>query len=227
MMGGHHAASGAAVWLAVSTAGTGLALIPTDPAGVLSGALVCAGAALLPDLDHRSSTLTRALPPLTNVTARVVESAAGGHRQGTHSLVGILVAVAFAMLAGRTEWAPAVAALLLVALALKSIKAIPGPRAAWMIAVVAALGVGAAQPDQMAWFPVAIGGGVAVHILGDMLTKGGVGLLWPLTRKKFAVPVLGKTGSWQEWALMVPVSLYAVYGVLNAGYLMIRGYVTG
>jgi membrane-bound metal-dependent hydrolase YbcI (DUF457 family) len=223
MMGGHHAASGAAAWVAVTTTTTGLALIPTDPAGVLTGALVCAGAALLPDLDHRRSTLTRALPPLTSVLARVTERAAGGHRAGTHSILGIVVAVAFAVLLGRTAWGPAVAALLLGALALKALRFIPGPHWAWLIALAAGLAVGMGQPVQGHWFPTAIGLGVAAHIIGDMFTAGGVGLLWPLSRKRFALPFLGKTGSAAEWVVMAPITLYAVYGVLSQAWHLVRG----
>ncbi|MCB4208709.1 metal-dependent hydrolase [Arthrobacter sp. UM1] len=227
MMGGHHAASGAAAWIALSTAGTGLALLPAHPAGVLSGALVCAGAALLPDLDHRSSTLTRALPPFTTVAARAAEAAAGGHRQGTHSVAGLAAVVFLAVLAGRTPWAPEVCALLLGALALGALKVVPGPRTAWCAALLLGLGVSLGHPGNPAWFPVAVGVGVAAHILGDLLTRGGVGLLWPFSSRRIALPLLGKTGSWVEWLVMTPVSLYAVFGLLKAGWETVQGLVPG
>ncbi len=223
MMGGHHAASGAAAWVAVTTTGTGFALLPADPAGVLTGALVCAGAALLPDLDHRKSTLTRALPPLTTVTARVLERVAGGHRAGTHSVVGVL-AVGLAMFIGQAAWGPAVASLLLGALALKALKFIPGPRWGWVAALAAGISVGVGQPAEGHWFAVAVGLGVAVHIVGDLFTAGGVGLLWPLNTKRFALPFLGKTGSQMEWLVMVPLTFYALYGLAGQAWILIRSW---
>ncbi|MFC4807256.1 metal-dependent hydrolase [Falsarthrobacter nasiphocae] len=214
MMGGHHAASGAALWVGLTSTTLGAGLMPLDPAGVATGSLVCAGAALLPDLDHRRATLTRALPPISSVGARVVEAAAGGHRQGTHSLAGIAVAVIFAVLAGRTPWVPVLASLLLGSLAFTALKIVPGPKTGWLVGIAVALAVAAAGPGGEAWFPWAIGLGVAAHVLGDALTRGGVALLWPVSGRRFAVPVLGLTGSLREWLLMTPLSLYATVGLL-------------
>src|SRR5690625_6322995 len=62
-MGGHHAISGAAAWLALtgsaSLGGYRLGGGVLDLAGpeVLAGAVVAAGAALLPDIDHPSATI--------------------------------------------------------------------------------------------------------------------------------------------------------------------------
>ena len=62
MMGGHHAVSGAAAWLAITTPVTvgsvnlGLGTFQMDRWETLAGAIVCAGAALLPDADPVSYT---------------------------------------------------------------------------------------------------------------------------------------------------------------------------
>ena len=77
-----------------------------------------------------------------------------------------------------------------------------------------------------------MGLGVIVHILGDMMTTGGCNLAWPVTIKPpkalrevpvlkncwkpngyLAFPVLGNAGSGREWALLVPISAYALFGV--------------
>jgi membrane-bound metal-dependent hydrolase YbcI (DUF457 family) len=92
--------------------------------------------------------------------------------------------------------------------------------------------IAAFAPEQQNWFPLAMGVGVAMHIVGDMLTTGGVNLIWPLRIKPprflrkvpviswiwrangyFSLPVLGDAGSVREWLLLVPVSVYVVLGM--------------
>ena len=66
MMGGHHAASGAAACVAVASTGPyALGWYPLDPAGVLIGGMATAGTDLVCDWDHRSSTIAHSLPPLS------------------------------------------------------------------------------------------------------------------------------------------------------------------
>ena len=56
MMGGHHAASGAAAWVAVASTGPyTLGWYPLDATGVLIGGMATAGTALVCDWDHRSA----------------------------------------------------------------------------------------------------------------------------------------------------------------------------
>lgn len=50
---------------------------------------------MLPDLDHASASVLRALWPVTSILSAVVRAVSGGHRQGTHSLLGV---VAFTIL---------------------------------------------------------------------------------------------------------------------------------
>ena len=101
MMGANHAATGAAAWIAVtSTAPFALGWHPVSSVGVMTGAVVCAGAALLPDADHHNGTFAHSLPPVSEWVSDAVETVAGGHRQGTHSFLGIAVFTALAWLAG-------------------------------------------------------------------------------------------------------------------------------
>ncbi|MFF8387168.1 metal-dependent hydrolase [Streptomyces kanasensis] len=102
MMGPAHSLSGAAAWLGVgaATAAAGHAM----PWPVLvAGALICAGAALAPDLDHKSATISRAFGPLSKWVCEVVDKLSyavykatrtradarrsGGHRTLTHTWV--------------------------------------------------------------------------------------------------------------------------------------------
>ncbi|WP_159802808.1 metal-dependent hydrolase [Arthrobacter zhaoguopingii] len=221
MMGAHHAACGAAAWVAVTTrievagllAGApgslslGLGLLDVSPIGVVTGALVTAGAALLPDADHRSATIANSLPPVSNLVCTGIGRIAGGHRRGTHSLLGVLAFVGVAWLAGM--WTAETAAygtvypgagvltVLLVSFAAKALKIIPDTmrKFPWAVGLAAGAFVTAFAPEEQFWFPIAVGLGVVVHIAGDMMTTGGCNLLYPLRirppRVVASLPVVG------------------------------------
>lgn len=243
MMGGHHAACGAAAWVAVtSTAPFALGVHPVSAVGVVTGSLVCAGAALLPDADHRDATIAHSLPPVSEWVARFVERTSGGHRHGTHSIVGVAVFTALAWLAGlvsvdtasfgTVEVGAGVVTILLAAFALDALKLTRGRVSPWLVSVAMAVFIAFAAPDEWNWLPVAVGLGVVVHIVGDMLTTGGVPLLWPARFRSprwvrrtpvlrdvwrpsgnLAIPLLGNAGSAREWLLCIPISAYAIVGV--------------
>src|SRR5664279_2070383 len=81
MMGRSHAATGAAAVLLVA---------PHQPWPVLvATAALGAAAALLPDLDIESSTVSNSLGPITRLLSRGVALVSGGHRGGTHSLAAL------------------------------------------------------------------------------------------------------------------------------------------
>jgi membrane-bound metal-dependent hydrolase YbcI (DUF457 family) len=243
MMGANHAATGAAAWIAVtSTAPFALGWHPVSSVGVMTGAVVCAGAALLPDADHHNGTFAHSLPPVSEWVSDAVETVSGGHRQGTHSFLGIVVFTALAWLAGlvtvETESFGTVyvggglLAVLLVALALKALKLTRrGKLMPWVTSLTIAALVALFSPEEWNWLPVAVGIGVTVHILGDVLTTNGAPLLWPVKIRSprwvrrslvvddvwrpsgsFALPLLGDTGSVREWILATAVGLYATVG---------------
>jgi membrane-bound metal-dependent hydrolase YbcI (DUF457 family) len=263
MMGAHHAACGAAAWVAATTqiqlslgalpktipflpdaVTLGLGLLDVSPVGVITGALVTAGAALLPDADHHNATIAHSLPPLSNAVCTGIGAISGGHRHGTHSLLGIVAFVAVAWVAGlwttETEQfgtiypGAGLLAVLLVSFAAKALKIIPDGmrKSPWVVGLTAGAFITAFAPEEQFWFPAAMGIGVVVHIVGDMLTTGGCNLLYPIKVKPlraisaipgvnwmwkknghFAVPVLGNAGSVREWFLLVPISLYAMGGI--------------
>ncbi|MHA7241030.1 metal-dependent hydrolase [Arthrobacter sp. TMS1-12-1] len=260
MMGAHHAACGAAAWVAATTrieihpghllpvlpdtVTLGLGLLDVSPVGVVTGALVTAGAALLPDADHHNATIAHSLPPLSNLLCAGVGAISGGHRRGTHSLLGVCAFVAVAFVAGLWTVGTAdfgtiypgagVLTVLLVSFAAKALRIIPDSmrRSPWAVGLTAGAFVTAFAPEEQFWFPLAVGIGVVVHILGDMLTTGGCNPVYPFRLRRprslarmpvvaqiwrpngnIAVPVLGNAGSLREWCLLVPVSLYALGGV--------------
>jgi membrane-bound metal-dependent hydrolase YbcI (DUF457 family) len=246
MMGGHHAASGAAAWVAVTaTTPIALGLYPVSDVGIVTGALVCAGAALLPDADHHSGTIAHSLPPVSQGVARGIAAISGGHRGGTHSVLGVAVFTALAWLAGHVTFTtstfgevligPGIIAVLLVSFALRALKITrTGTAWSWLASVTLAILIAVLAPEEWFWMPFCVGLGCLVHLLGDLLTTNGVPLLWPLRIRSprwvrrypvlpfddvwrrggnVSIPLLGDAGSWREWLVMTPVSVYAVVGV--------------
>ncbi|MEG9246665.1 metal-dependent hydrolase [Arthrobacter sp. Soc17.1.1.1] len=243
MMGAHHAACGAAAWVAATTridvhpgrllpvlpdtVTLGLGLLDVSPVGVVTGALVTAGSALLPDADHHSATIAHSLPPLSNLLCAGIGAVSGGHRRGTHSLLGVAAFVAVAFVAGL--WTVETAdfgtiypgagllTVLLVSFAAKALKIIPDSmrRSPWAVGLTAGAFVTAFAPEEQFWFPLAVGIGVVAHILGDMLTTGGCNPVYPFRlrrpRSLAKVPVVA-----QVWR---PNGNIAVPVLGNAGSL--------
>lgn len=243
VMGINHATSGSAVWLATTATlpALGTDLFPLAPAGVLAGTLVCAGAALLPDADHRSATIAQSVPVLGRLVARSIEEETGGHRHGAHTLLAALLVTVGAVLLGRVTTVipvlglvplgPAVATIALICFAVKARGLVQRWTTAWLLGAASAVAVLVFAPDTHVWFPLAVGLGFVVHLAGDLLTVGGIpGLLWPIQLRPprawrrtpglraiwkgngfVAVPVLGNAGSLREHLLGAALGLYCVY----------------
>lgn len=249
MMGGNHAVSGAAVWLAVTSPAVAVpwlgsplsaGMFGLDWQTVLAGAVVTAGGALLPDIDHHDATIAHAFPG-GGIVARLIGGAAGGHRKGTHSLLGSAVLGVSVVLLSFIEiggWPVGVAIVgaCVAAFALKSLRVVWFVRswfAAWvagaLVGYSCVLLVGAAGGDVW-WLDCAVIGGAVVHVVGDALTVGGVPPLYPWLPKPpeavantpllnrmwqkngyVGIPVLGRTGSALEW----------LFGVLLGAYVLL------
>jgi membrane-bound metal-dependent hydrolase YbcI (DUF457 family) len=218
--------------------------VEVSPIAVVTGALDTAGAAMLPDADHHNATIAHSLPPLSNVMCAGIGKVSGGHRHGTHSIVGIAVFVFVAWLAGlwTMQLEPfgtiypgaGVLSVLLVAFAAKALKIIPDRmrKSPWAVGLSMGVFITFFAPQEQGWFPLAMGIGVIVHILGDMMTTEGCNLAWPFAIKPpkairnipvlkdcwhsngyMTLPVLGHAGSMREWLLLVPIGMYAIFGV--------------
>ncbi|QCB99085.1 metal-dependent hydrolase [Arthrobacter sp. PAMC25564] len=257
-MGGHHAASGAAAWVAIASTGPyALGWYPLDPTGILIGGMATAGTALVCDWDHRSSTIAHSLPPLSNMIAIGIENASGGHRQGTHSVLGAAFFVLLATMAGQlqlqTGWGllsvgAGLLCMFMINIAAKALKLFPkyGWISNWIFALTMAGLVTWFAPHQWTWLPVSMLTGVLVHIIGDMVTTGGVPLLWPIVIKPpkflrklpllkdvwkangaFSIPLLGRAGSRREWLVLIPVSGYAMVGMCVAALALAKAHFPG
>jgi membrane-bound metal-dependent hydrolase YbcI (DUF457 family) len=212
MMGPSHALSGAAGWLAGSLALQHFAHLHQTPAQLAVGTVMCAGGALLPDLDMSGrvtankggATVARTFGVLSLFVAECVEKLSlgiylltkgrrdpdrdNGHRTFTHTLpFNIGVGVGMFQLClhfGK----PAVLSVLFVtfAMALRGLFEKWAERAGWLtVTLMAALATFVTYEVLPAGrgYPilgVAIGLGGLIHIIGDMLTRHGCPVLWPI-----------------------------------------------
>lgn len=203
-MGRTHALTGLCAGLATAP------LLVDTLAQTLVIAIVTAGYALLPDLDHPGARASRLLGPATTLLSRAVRAGSswlylrtkgprderhrGEHRHATHTL-------AFALFAGTAtavgtwgggHWVPVGIVALGILLAVDALGDWLLPVAGISIAawwgattgdpLVELVGIGPA-------LGIAVAAGCLTHCLGDALTLSGCPFLWPL-------PIAGET--WYE-----------------------------
>lgn len=228
MMGYSHSISAAAAWLALNEAGV---LGIEDPTTLAVTTLAAAGAGMLPDIDHHNGTIAHSIPPVSKWVALIVGRLSGGHRKGTHSLVGLAAFWALAYFADRLTYAGIPVLALALAgfaggLALRTFKA-PG---GWLGALVVVAGT--IYTDSLALMPWAVLTGAAAHIVGDALTTRGVNPFWPATLKPvvasklwrksgyMALPILGDAGSARENFLTAVLTVYiGAYALAFLGFV--------
>lgn len=93
MMATSHSVSGALLFAAVAAPlASATGAFTVDAPILIVGSLVCAGAALLPDIDHPAARLSNSIPPFTKMLAHFVETVAGGHRHMTHTIWFVVLA---------------------------------------------------------------------------------------------------------------------------------------
>lgn len=201
MMGGHHAISGAAAWLAltgsasIGTWNLGTGLLDLSGQEVLAGTVVATGAALLPDIDHPSATIARSAGAASKLATSAIGSVAG-HRGATHTLLAV---VAFTLLGavatrldcswhapvlGQVQVGAVIVVTVLCAFAVRAMQLAHGGLTPWLVGIACGLLTAVAAPETSAWLPLAIGLGALVHLLGDLVTTDGVPFpTWPLVLK--------------------------------------------
>src|SRR4051812_31713954 len=86
MMGQTHVLSGCVAWLAAIPLLPQLGL-PLTPVQLAAGAALCAGGAMLPDIDHHDGTIANTFGPVTRLLCKAVSAVSGGHRHATHSIL--------------------------------------------------------------------------------------------------------------------------------------------
>jgi membrane-bound metal-dependent hydrolase YbcI (DUF457 family) len=219
MMGRTHALSGAAAWLAAmpfldDRSILGHYAVDLSPAQFAAGAVVCAGAAMLPDIDHHDGTIANTFGPITRLLCRVVGLISGGHRNATHSLAFAgLAGLGAGWLAINAHQAWWVVLFLLIGLGLRGVGIQIAEREAFsaiLNAVIAGGLVIVMRDLDMRFAGYAVALGCLAHVVGDCLTPEGCPLLWPIPWR-FEVPVIPSTdGVIERWILAPLLTLGVV-----------------
>lgn len=214
MMGRTHAMCGAAAMLtALSITGPHHSS-PTSltPATIAVATLTAAGAALLPDLDHPHSTISRSLGPISRLLSNLTTAISGGHRHATHSLLGLIAATLIAgALLHLDPTVLAVAIGFLTALGAGSLGITSGRPTRLLLVggVLAATMLGFSVGVETSILPWAIGIGIATHIVTDMLTGDGVALLHPW-RCRIGIGALTTGGTIEKFLIAPSVAIMIV-----------------
>lgn len=226
MMGHSHALSGTVGWMAVvpllqGTEYLGLRF-DLGPGEIIAGSLVCAGAALVPDLDHKNSTITQTYGVVTQLLSSIFNALFGGHRNGTHSLLfAALMGVLTQALALWSDLAAQVFVFLLIGIAFNGLGfGMDKNRvASGIINALCTAGITLAlytSGVDYSWLGMAVAFGCLLHFIGDMATDMGVPLLWPVSGYRVGQNIGFTTDGKIERNLVTPaltigIVLYAVY----------------
>lgn len=222
MLGKSHAVTGAAGWLAAAPAISQALGTPLTPAELAVGTVACAGAALIPDLDHPQATIAHTFGPVSHMASRLTALLAGGHRQGTHSLlfVGIFGALCYSIGIGSQASGSNIPAMILMfllsAFAFRGLNIVPPKTSSamkgFMVILEAAILTWAMtliMPESWWWLGIAGALGAFIHLLGDALTPEGVPFFWPF-RGRFSMPLISTTGNVMERVILYPIFIFIV-----------------
>lgn len=199
-----HATSGIVAWAGIGilaqTQGTHLSAQEWTV-----GAILAAGAALLPDCDHGSATVAQTFGPLTKVmadgmhwvshliyrTTRLRRDAnkAGGHRTFTHTLVFAALAgiLTTAVAQSTKHWALPVLMVFMCGIAVRGLLHDWTPRGHAIGNFVVSVTVSVLcwhwayhEPRLAPLAGAAVATGCVAHLLGDAITLEGCPILWPV-----------------------------------------------
>ncbi|KUL21995.1 metal-dependent hydrolase [Actinoplanes awajinensis] len=257
MMGPSHALSGAAAWLAGSWAVNQFAGYEQSPLMLAVGTAMCAGGALLPDLDlsgkvttnQGGATVARTFGVFSLFVSEVVEKISlgiytatrqsrdpkrdHGHRTFTHTLpfAALIGWGTTALAAHYGKWAVVGIIFFMAGLALRGLFDKWAEKAGWVIVTLCSAGAAwftAANLPGDRGYPLlgfAVGAGCVVHLLGDMITKNGVPIFWPIPTgrgrmwrmvgipNQFAVKVGGKTETVILTTTFTVISFVSILGL--------------
>lgn len=219
MMGLSHVLTGTAVGLGVSLA-PGLRDLPPESRAALVS--TCGGFAVVPDLDHPNSSISRFWGPVSGgVRARiwgrrrrvlwgitdVVCAVSGGHRRGTHTVDGMAVFLFGVWVASWTRPTTAFVLGLVTGISYAAFCILMG----WAVRKHAIENLALSgfvawasytQGWRIPWWLVAaMALGILAHIGGDMLTVGKCPLSWWDTKTKIGLGWFVTNGPFERWVM--------------------------
>ena len=203
--------SGLLAWSAVTALATDHAIGQLSPRGWLVGAVLATGAALLPDLDHPSSTVSRTFGTISQGVSHGISAVShgvyrltrtrrdanreGGHRGLTHTIIFALIAavITTAIVQSSQQWALPALMFVFSGLAVRGILHQWDSKSDALVITLTSAGVTVlclVWTEQTSANAAACGVAVAIgcvaHYLGDAITEQGCPMLWP-------IPLGGKT----------------------------------
>ena len=254
VMGPTHAMSGAFAWLAGAGLTTSLLGRPQTTTELAVYGVVCAGSALLPDLDcsgkvtanRGGATVARTFGIVSLFLAECVEKFSlgvylltrtkkdgkrkNGHRTFTHTWVfAVFIGLGIAWLAGRFGKPVVISVLFLtVGLGVRGLMAEWARSSGWLLTTLVSISatILALQvlPEGIDYslLGAAVGVGCFVHTLGDMITRAGCPVLWPIPIKRqlwFEVSLPDRIavragGSFERTALLPLLTVAAVIAAI-------------
>ena len=224
MLGRDHALSGALAFTAVAP------LLHVTGAHLAAAVVLTAGAGVLPDIDEPGSTIARTFGFLTGAFAWIVHKISGGHRKGTHSLLGVALVAAASLGAASWQagarapgpwWHLVPAGLILALLFSAAFRAlnIGGHHGdAFGIALAVLMiwkgwDLDLVTPRHLPMLAVCVTLGMLAHLAGDMCTHDGCPLLYPLSRYEFGLlpaPVRITTNKVAEHWIVTPLLIAGI-----------------
>lgn len=198
MMGKSHLLSAVAI-----SGGGGLYLHLSPGAALLAAAGMAAGV-MLPDLDHPRSHASAILGG-SRLIGKVF-----GHRGATHSIAMALIIASLAWLPPGWGLLAALPMAIGTAAAARAAGLGQGAQTAGLLAVLG-IGWSGHLPVQLS---VAVAVGMAVHVAGDMITRQGAAIFWPLSSDRVGGGGFRAGGKWETWVVYP-----AMAGLACAGWI--------
>jgi membrane-bound metal-dependent hydrolase YbcI (DUF457 family) len=227
MLGKSHLMVGACGWLVAGVPLTEL-LTGAEMSGaqIASGAVVTAGAAMLPDLDHPQATVSRSLGIVSQKMSFAFSKLMGGHRNGSHSLLFIVAIFLLLnqLLVGNGPAAIIPAFLIiffLTSLVVRTLTEADGLIGAIVSAIIACTLMSVTANNNSidySWIVYSVAIGCLLHDLGDLVTVEGIPLLYPFSKHRTSIPFIGKTDSFREKGTACVCGLAAAWLMFSMVY---------
>lgn len=213
----------------------------TSPTTLLIFVIIGSAFALVPDLDHPGSTVSRKFGILSQGASHLFGAVTGGHREASHSLLFSIICgllgVGITLIPFRigltdtvsidsAQFFTGILFVMSVIFIIKLILPLGIGKRYYTVLVLAAIVIASAFAigDLIPSFGLGLAMflGVNMHILGDSATPSKVKYLWP-SRRKFGINFNGKTGQERELYVIQPLFILGA-SALIIGTIIIPGF---